>query len=129
MRNRAKCVLCGDILESFHAHDYVSCRCGEISIDGGNDQYRCSARNFENFLRIDDEDNEIVVTLAQGNEIPVKEIEKKEEIAFPTRKELLDMLENMYKTIENLPDAAKYAPVNHYDLYCLIALVHQILKS
>ena len=35
--NRGKCLLCGDIIESKHVHDYVTCKCGNLSVDGGRD--------------------------------------------------------------------------------------------
>ena len=35
--NRAKCLKCNDIIESKHRHDYVSCKCGACSVDGGHD--------------------------------------------------------------------------------------------
>lgn len=35
LRNAARCLLCGDIIESRHTHDYVSCTCGNIAVDGG----------------------------------------------------------------------------------------------
>ncbi len=34
--NKAKCKKCGDIIESKHVHDYVKCKCGAISVDGGH---------------------------------------------------------------------------------------------
>ena len=44
MRNRAKCLCCGDIIESKHVHDWVACSCLEngtgIFIDGGLDYHR-----------------------------------------------------------------------------------------
>ncbi len=52
-KNRAKCKLCGDILESKHRHDFVSCKCGEIFIDGGNDYWRAGARDLKNILRFE----------------------------------------------------------------------------
>lgn len=33
--NRAKCLTCGDIIVSYHTHDYVTCSCGALSVDGG----------------------------------------------------------------------------------------------
>lgn len=35
--NRAKCLLCGEIIESKHRHHYVRCHCGNLVIDGGLD--------------------------------------------------------------------------------------------
>lgn len=35
LRNKAKCLLCGDIIESKHRHHFVRCSCGKLSVDGG----------------------------------------------------------------------------------------------
>ena len=37
MRNRIQCLLCNEIIESKHRHDYVTCSCGNVSVDGGQD--------------------------------------------------------------------------------------------
>lgn len=39
-RNAAKCLSCGDIIESKHRHDFVSCKCHNIAVDGGLDYIR-----------------------------------------------------------------------------------------
>jgi len=44
--NRARCVKCGDIIISRHRHDFVTCKCGAISIDGGNDYCRVCAKDL-----------------------------------------------------------------------------------
>ncbi len=38
--NRCKCLKCGDIITSRHAHDFVMCGCGAIFTDGGNEYCR-----------------------------------------------------------------------------------------
>ena len=38
--NQARCLLCGDIVTSKYSHDYVTCKCGNLSIDGGNEYPR-----------------------------------------------------------------------------------------
>jgi hypothetical protein len=35
IQNEAKCLLCGDTIWSAHQHDFKSCSCGAISVDGG----------------------------------------------------------------------------------------------
>lgn len=35
-KNAAKCANCGDEIQSNNRHDYVTCSCGEISVDGGS---------------------------------------------------------------------------------------------
>lgn len=38
--NKAKCLNCGDVIESKHRHDWVVCACGSIFVDGGKDYLR-----------------------------------------------------------------------------------------
>lgn len=127
MRNRAKCKLCGDIIESFHRHDFVTCSCGEISIDGGGDFYKCSARSFENFLRVDDEGNEIIPKIVEKDPdiLEVEPIETKN----LSRKEKVSMLKYMADSIEKLPSNAMTLPITHYDHLSLIILLESILRE
>ena len=50
--NKAKCKLCGDIIESKHRHDFVWCKCGEIAVDGGKDYLKRCANDFNNFIEL-----------------------------------------------------------------------------
>lgn len=34
--NKIKCKKCGDIIESKNRHDFVTCKCGSVEVDGGN---------------------------------------------------------------------------------------------
>ena len=34
--NQAKCKKCDDIIRSKNRHDFVTCSCGSISVDGGS---------------------------------------------------------------------------------------------
>ncbi len=38
--NRIKCLNCKDIIESVNRHDYVTCKCGKVSVDGGSDYFK-----------------------------------------------------------------------------------------
>jgi hypothetical protein len=51
IRNAAQCAKCGDIIESKHRHDFVSCSCGAIFIDGGRDYFRAGG-NPEDFISL-----------------------------------------------------------------------------
>lgn len=46
-RNSAVCLKCGDEVESRHRHDFVTCSCGNISVDGGKDYLRRAAKTDE----------------------------------------------------------------------------------
>lgn len=56
-RNRAKCAKCEDVIESTFRHDFVSCKCGAIFVDGGMDYFRAGFDKIEDFIRLDDEGN------------------------------------------------------------------------
>ena len=44
--NKIRCKKCGDIIESKHRHDFVTCKCGAVSVDGGHDYLKRSG-NYE----------------------------------------------------------------------------------
>ena len=49
LRNRAKCLICGEILESKHRHDFKTCKCGNLSVDGGKDYIKRSVKHLDKF--------------------------------------------------------------------------------
>ena len=119
MRNRAKCKLCADIIESLSADHIIDCKCEEITIFGGDKTFGCRAKNWDNFLRVDDEGNEIVITVKN----------EPEKLPKLTREDLLKMLDAMNENIEKLPQHAMTQAVNQYDLSSLIILISAILRS
>lgn len=125
MRNRAKCKKCQSIIESYHATDYVMCKCAEIYVDGGP-ALKCGANDYSNFLRVDDNGNEIIVKLANGD----KETQETNETpSKPSRADLLHMLDEMISNIERLPQHAMMGPINHYDHVSMLILFSSIFKS
>lgn len=40
LRNAVKCLKCNNVIESKHRHDFVTCSCGNISVDGGLEYLR-----------------------------------------------------------------------------------------
>lgn len=40
IRNRIKCKKCQDIIESKDVHDFQTCKCGAVSVDGGQEYQR-----------------------------------------------------------------------------------------
>ncbi|MGN0341118.1 MAG: hypothetical protein ACI4D0_11585 [Lachnospira sp.] len=48
--NKIKCNRCGDIIESKRRHDFVTCKCGCCSVDGGTDYIRrCFINSQDDF--------------------------------------------------------------------------------
>lgn len=131
MRNRAKCKLCEDVIESTHTYDFVACRCGQISVDGGSDYNKCSAEDWINFLRVDDEGN-IVVPIIKDREAALENQNKNNDLSImsrPTKEELLDVLDETIKNIENLPIDASLSPVTHADFSSLLTLLSSIFRA
>ena len=52
VRNKAQCKLCGDVIESHNRHDFMSCKCGEISVDGGKSYIKRSAKDLNNIIEL-----------------------------------------------------------------------------
>lgn len=129
MRNRAKCKLCESIIESFHQYDYVKCKCEEIAIDGGpdTDYMRILYRDIKNFLRIDDEGNEIEIKIQEN--VKNSHISKEEDVKNPNKSEMLEMLDEMIKSIEGLPQQAMTMPITHYDFLSALLLLSSILRA
>jgi len=136
MRNRAKCKKCLSIIESFHQYDYVSCPCGEIAVDGGLYYLRAIFANKENFIRIDDQDNEIVPVFIDKDQT----IDEKQDIKdyvdntlaksnLMTKKDLINELERLKISYDSLPMKAMLEPVTHSDLVSVLLLLCAIFKA
>jgi hypothetical protein len=128
MRNRAKCKLCGDIIESFHPSDSVGCKCGEIAVSGGAALYTF-ANDYENFLRIDDCGNEIIVNYKERKNKIDSEKQADEPPQGSTIDDLINELDERVKYIENLPQHASASPVNHYEVAMFMLVISTILKK
>lgn len=53
--NKIRCRHCGDIIESRTVHDFVSCSCGRVAVDGGHDYLRrCGDKSdFDDLSEVD----------------------------------------------------------------------------
>ena len=133
MRNRAKCKLCKKEIESLHPTDYQPCECGEIAIDGGENNFKCYAKNWDNFLRIDEDGKEIPITVVES---PIQSDNESasEKIVYlpptpPSKSEMINMLDEMINYYDNLPDHEKHKPASQYDLMSLMILIRSIFKA
>ncbi len=63
LRNSAQCRKCGDSIESIHVHDFVTCKCGAISVDGGKHYFKRSAIDLGDLIDtsiVDDEEHSTI---------------------------------------------------------------------
>lgn len=58
VRNSARCLACLDEVESTHRHDFKSCKCGNVFVDGGKDYLRrgCRTSAYEDTSIITEDD-------------------------------------------------------------------------
>lgn len=138
MKNRAKCKLCKKTIESFHDTDFVLCDCNEISVSGGNAMF-CSAKSWNNFIRVDENNNEIIPKIVDKWPEPSEEeyflnkvlTPDNNDISSPKpdREALLKELDYMIENIEKLPEHALILPITHYDFVSSLILLSSILKT
>lgn len=130
MRNRAKCKKCESIIESFHRHDYVKCTCGSIAVDGGQDYFKCVADDWDNFIRIDDNDREIKPTIKDKideSKTP-SDTALADDISVDKKDQIKKDIEALIKVYEELPGHALDEPVTHRDYLSVLGLISTILR-
>lgn len=49
IKNIIRCNHCGDVLESVYTHDFKTCKCGTVSVDGGHDYLRRCFNTLDDF--------------------------------------------------------------------------------
>jgi hypothetical protein len=52
IQNQMQCLNCNDIIVSKHRHDYVSCKCGNVSVDGGMSYRRRTYKDGAKFKEL-----------------------------------------------------------------------------
>jgi hypothetical protein len=57
IKNKVQCAKCLDIVESIHTHDFKSCKCGRVSIDGGHEYLR-RVGDMDHFIDLSEFGNE-----------------------------------------------------------------------
>lgn len=132
MRNRAKCKSCNSVLESFHRHDFVTCKCGAIAIDGGQESgyMRAVFDNIENFVRLDEQDNEIPIKFVEKEtEATIEKREVKTISKSEQRQLALQELKHLRDMIEGMNEQAKQLPINHYDWGSLLILLSILFED
>ena len=58
LSNKIQCKHCGDVIESFHQHDFKFCSCGAVAVDGGTSYLRRLGADFIDLSEITSEDEE-----------------------------------------------------------------------
>ena len=72
--NKAHCCNCNETIESKHKYDFVTCKCGSLSVDGGKQYVRRVFKNSQDFIELTEYSNEPVWTTAEGVTRPISEL-------------------------------------------------------
>jgi len=120
IKNKAKCLLCKEIIESYHLYDYVTCKCGEISISGGQHKFEALAKNWDHFVRFDDNGNEFKPKIIDKD----TDIDTETNIAVQTPDELTQILLDLAKSGED-----NSLPVWFYQICSAIFLLNEKIST
>jgi len=123
MRNKAKCALCKSIIESFALDDYVMCECEEIAISGGDQKFLAYAKDFKNFLRVDDNGNEIKTTFVDEQRIDL------EKTNTMSKEDLLLTLKQHIETYDQMPSHHLEKVVTKYELFQSLLVIYALLRA
>ncbi len=121
MISRAKCKLCNKVIETENNEGWISCACGEISINLQNGKKTAIIKHEGSLVEVDDEGNEIILELKDALNADMTEKPKKEE--------LIKLLDKMIEDSEKLPNQAMSSYVSQYELMSLMMLLSSIFKS
>ena len=50
--NKIKCNICGDVIESTYTHDYKTCSCGRVAVDGGKEYMKRCFKNKNDYTEM-----------------------------------------------------------------------------
>lgn len=88
MGTKAKCRLCGEIIESKHRHDFVSCSMGHIFVDGGDEYLRCGGMKPDVNMGTD------ILFMHEGKWTAMNDIPSSQPIVEEEKKEIPSDLDN-----------------------------------
>lgn len=145
-RHRAKCRLCSGFLEA-KAGDYLTCACGEISLDATSSLTKYIAREWDNLIRIDEEGNEIKFSIQDRAARFEERSQDQDDISSAKQdpegdnpylanpyymvchETTHDAIIRLIETVEGLPPIAMNTAITHYDYLSLLYLLRSITSK
>jgi hypothetical protein len=86
---------------------------------------RCAAKDWSNFLRIDEQGKECKVSVKEGDDEPA---DKEEGAYIESVEDVLKNIEHMMGILDGLPQNAMTQPLTHYDMYSMLLLMSAVIK-
>lgn len=128
VQNEAKCLKCGDIIFSRHTHDFVTCSCGNVSVDGGLSYLkRCwTTQEFEErSLSTDLEQIKNCINLIENCKSDGAKLENFVDIVY----DLYGTNHNNPEVYEKLEDAASWAVSNNRNAAGIVFAVIRAMRN
>ena len=128
MKNRAKCKLCHSIIESHFSGDVMYCKCGAISVFGG-DSMDMAPFGSPNFLRIDEQGNEVVVSYKRidGEKEANDPVEQPPE--YFTAEDHVKYLERLLELDEDFLDKGHNQPMSRVEVIQYMRYIVKLFKG
>lgn len=127
MRNRIKCKLCQDVIESISGEE-VECSCKHIAVRGMWSNREILAIDFKNVIGIEDDGSESDINVIESR----KNAPIIDDMKQPPTDVLFEITE-MIRSFERLPPHATMQPLTQVDLFAVLLLmtklVHELRES
>lgn len=115
--NKIRCKKCGDIIESKSVHDFVTCKCGAVSVDGGHDYIR-RCGNLEDFEDLSEYENvltELIKRFCEESEEKYSYYENYSDRGMLGQTCSGIVVKNGYSYMQMLMDLTSYLDANDFD--------------
>lgn len=116
--NKIRCKKCGDIIESKSRHDFVTCKCGKVSLDGGHDYIRRCADSLDDYEELSEYENvlaELIKRFCGENEEKYSYYENYSGRGMFGRTCSGVVVKNGYSYMQMLMDLTSYLDDNDFD--------------
>lgn len=94
--NKALCLVCNTLIESKHVHDYVTCPCKNLSVDGGLEYLKRGCTDFSKM-----EEKSVFVSWDDLEDLTNESVCKKIMDICDSRTDILDPDFNVEEIVEN----------------------------
>jgi hypothetical protein len=107
------CLVCSDTIISQHRHDYKSCSCGNVQVDGGSD-YAKYGYLVARWIAIPDKDGKFVLMVGGGEPVIAKQDEYAVQLVrenLSRRRKYFNKIDQLKKKLLKLAKNEEFTPI------------------
>lgn len=116
--NKIRCKKCGEVIESKSRHDFVTCKCGSCSVDGGLNYIRRCANSLDDYEELSEFENvltELIKRFCKENEEKYSYYEKYSGRGMFGRTCSGVVVKNGYSYMQMLMELTKFLDEKEFD--------------